>query len=79
MLDSDQQLEIDGADSVSDMTHAALSPLIGRSTNSSARRLAKIETEQGSASFPRSRGSMSIPGKKQRALRECRVTRPPRG
>jgi hypothetical protein len=50
------------------MTHAALSPLIGPEFDeSSARRLAKIEMERGSASFPRLRGSMSVPGKKPRA------------
>ena len=49
------------------------------STNSSARRSAKIEMELGSASFPRLRGSTSIPGKKPRALRECRGKRLPHG
>ena len=47
------------------MTHAALRLSLGRSSmNSFARRLATIEMEQASASFPRLRGSMSIPGKK---------------
>ena len=62
------------------MTHAALSPLIGRSsTDFSAPRLAKIAMELSSVSFPRLRGSMSTPGKKPRALRGCRGKRLPCG
>ena len=57
------------------MTHAALSLLIAGVPESSARRLAKLETERGSASFPCLPGSMSIPGKKQRASLGCRGMR----
>jgi hypothetical protein len=42
------------------------------SMSSSARQLAKIETERGSPCFQRLPGSMSIPGKEQRASHECR-------
>jgi hypothetical protein len=44
--------------------------------SSSARQLAKIETERGSPGFQRLPGSMSIPGKEQRASHECRGVRP---
>jgi hypothetical protein len=53
------------------MTNAALSPLIGPEFDEflGASISAKIETEQGSASFLRSRGSMSVLGKRPRASR----------
>ena len=61
-----------------DMAHAALAPLIGAEfDNSSTRRSARIETERRSASFPRSRGWMSILGKKPPAWRGCPGDAPP--
>ena len=43
------------------MTHAALSPLIGPEFDKFLGASIGDEAEHGSASFPRSRGSMSIP------------------
>jgi hypothetical protein len=57
------------------MTHAALSPLIAGVPRILGASIGEARNGTGSASFPRLLGSMSIPGKKQRASLECRGIR----
>jgi hypothetical protein len=60
----------------SDMTHAALSPLIAGVPRILGAAIAEARNGNvAQGSFRVLPGSMSIPGKKQRAPRECRGTR----